>query len=95
LQALNVEILEAENHLQLAVTLGIVLPVGPGQVVPLPAGIVRVPLSKEAAKTTGQGLLDGAENLPDPPATSDLVIANSLAGVDQAVQNVDRFGKRA
>lgn len=70
MQALNVEILGAEDHLQLAV-------------------------SKEAAKTTGQGLLDGAENLPDPPATSDLVIANSLAGVDQAVQNVDKFAKRA
>ena len=91
LQALNVEVVGAEDHVQLVIVIGLVLPVGPGQAVPVPAGVVRVPMSKAAAEARGQDLLDAAADLPDAPKPSGLVVANSLAGVDQAVQQAEQF----
>ncbi len=62
---------------------------------PLPAGVVRIPLSKAAAETRGQELIDAAADLPDAPKPSDIIVASSLAGVDQAAQSVNQFTKRA
>jgi hypothetical protein len=84
IQALDIQVVPAEDHIQLVVATGIVLPVGNGQALPLPTGVYRVPMSKIAAQTRGQELIDAAENLPDPPPTSDLIVPGSPAEVQAA-----------
>lgn len=74
---------------QLSFVLGIMLPLasGPGQP-PLiaPSGVVRIPLDKEGAINLFREGLEVAENLPDPPKDSGLVLANNLDGVDRVAK---------
>lgn len=90
--SMNVEIVD--DHISLAVITGITLPLGP-QPLPIPTGIYRIPIGKEAAEQIGQALIDGASQLPETKKPSDLVVAQSLAGVDQVVQAQEHFKKGA
>jgi hypothetical protein len=68
-----------EAHLILGVIS--LLNVGPGQVVPLPLGVLRAPLGRDALKGLHKEIGDVLEIVKDRP---DITIANSLAGVEQA-----------
>lgn len=94
LQAISVEVHPQEDHVQVATVVGIAIPVAPGQAMPVPAGIFRVLMGKEAAIRHANELLDAAENLPDPQKPSGIVVANSLAGVDTAVKQQDQLTQR-
>src|ERR1700746_160592 len=91
LQAISIEVVPQEDHVQLAIVVGIVLPVAPGTGMPVPIGVLRVPMSKATLLARGQELLDAAEAFPEPQQPSGLVVANSLAGVDQAVKQAEAF----
>jgi hypothetical protein len=80
-----------DGVIQLVLFVGFALPVGNGQAMPVPAGIVRVPLNKAAALKHGQELVDAANDLPDAPKESGIVIASSLNGVDEAASAAARF----
>lgn len=68
--------------------LGLMLPVGPGQAMPLPAGIVRANIGKEQAEKLGEAISKGAKNLK--PA-SKLVRATDVKAAEQAAEAVQGF----
>jgi hypothetical protein len=90
LQVLNIDVIEAGDHIELVILLGLLLPLGQ-QPVPVPAGQFRVPMGKESAVSLIERLAEATENLADPPKESGIVVANSLAGVDQAVRAEQTF----
>jgi hypothetical protein len=94
LQVLDAEILDVSDHLELAFTLGILIPVGPGKAMPAPAGRVRVPLTKESALDLASSLVTAAESLPDAPPpskASDLIIAGNMSQVESVAAQANAF----
>jgi len=82
----NYDVLEAEDHIESVLTTGLPVPIPTPEgmaMMPVPAGVIRFPLTKKAAEEYGQQILDAAAKLPDE-INSNLVIANSLQGVDKA-----------
>ena len=80
------------EHVLLVMTLGMTLPVGPGQVVPIAGGILRLPMTPELAIEKGEELVAAGKG-EEPPAkndTPDIVVAKSLQGIDQ----VERLNKQ-
>ena len=80
-----------ESRVDLVIMPGIMIPVGPEQVIPVPAGLYRVPMGKAAALKHGQELLDAAEAMPDPKPDSGLVVANNLTAVEKAAQQARKL----
>lgn len=91
LGVLKIEVLEGDTFVTLVQHIGIGLPVGPDQQMPVHTGTVRVPLSKEAALLHGQQLIDAASRLPETKPASPLVVASSLDGVDKAADIDKKF----
>lgn len=81
----------SDERVDLCFTLGLSIPVGPGQVMPLPGGRVRIPMGKEAALDFLQRVQTDVETMPDPKPESDLVVASNMAGVDQAMKAAAKF----
>lgn len=88
-QALDIRVIAPEEDdtesdtLQLAIMVGSVLPIatGPGAPpIPLPLGMQRFPLDRDSAIALGRELIERGEALPKP---SNLVTAQSLAGIDR------------
>lgn len=87
LQVLKITVETVEDgSLQIILFIGFALPVGPGQAMAVPAGVLRIPLNKDAAIEHGNEVLAKANDLPDPPQDSGLVVAQNLQGVDQAAK---------
>lgn len=86
----QVEVAGAEDHVQVGLGLGLPLPTG-GGIMLLPAGAIRFALSKEDAIQYGKEIMEAGEALPDDKPQSDIVVAQSLAGVEEAVKNVEQF----
>lgn len=74
--------------LQLALIIGLALPVGPNQVGHIPMGIIRGNLRKEQALQVGKEITEEAENLKSP---IDIQIATDLAGVERAATQVNNL----
>jgi hypothetical protein len=91
LQILDAEILDLQDHLELAFTLGILIPVSPGKAIPAPAGRIRIPLSKESAIDLAMNITTAAEGLPDTPKKSDLLIANDLNQAENVAKQANAF----
>lgn len=89
-QVINVGIVERDNGLELQLTVGLAVPQGPNEPPAfLPAGMVRVPLGKEASIQTGETLIEKANALPEPPKESSIIIPESPADVDRAAKIVE------
>lgn len=90
LRALDIQIIEPtdedQHSTQIAVIVGLVLPIaqGPGQPpIPAPLGILRFDVEKEALNALGADAQVVADKLK---GRSNVVLANSLEGVDQAAE---------
>jgi hypothetical protein len=59
------------------------LPVGPGQAVPMPIGAYRVPLNRDAIKALYEQFGQALEVIKERP---NIAIAGSMDGVEQAAQ---------
>jgi len=66
-------------------------PQGP---IPLVTGTYQIPLNKEVAKKLGEGLIELSEQLAEPKLPSKLIVANSTAGVDEAIKVDKKFRGR-
>lgn len=97
IQAMAVEITNGEDHVLLSLIMGLSIPVGQGPqgivMGQLPAGAIRVPMGREPAIEHGTALKEAGESLPEPEPEkhSDIVVAQSLAGVDQAARQAEAF----
>lgn len=90
LQAIAVEVVPEETHVALVIMLGLALPTPDGKVLRVPGGILRLPMSRDAAIKHGTELKDAGESVPEKKE-SDLVVANSLQGVDEAARANAQF----
>lgn len=70
-----------EGPLTLAVALAALFPTPQGPV-PIQMGIIRVPMSANAARDVGQQLIDAADLMPEPKGDSGIVIASSMADAE-------------
>jgi hypothetical protein len=77
---------KTEAHLILGVLA--VAPVGPGQAIPIPLGVLRVPVDKRSITQLRKELEQAEEQMEE---RSDIQIATSLDGVDQAAQKVQNL----
>jgi hypothetical protein len=95
LQIGHVEVVPNDDHIVINMHPVMLLPVGNGQAMPVPCGIVRVPMAKDAAATHAEAILDVVEGnegeAPKPQSKSDLVIANSMQGVDKVADQAKKF----
>lgn len=95
IQAASIEIVGGEDHVALALIMGLSIPVGQGPegviMGLLPAGVIRVALGRDAAIEYGGNLKEAGEALPEPKPESDLVVAKSLRGVDRAAKLAEQF----
>jgi hypothetical protein len=95
IQVARMEVLLENDNLQLVAVLGLVVPIQQGgqiQQALIPAGVIRIPLGREAALETAKVLQENAEKLPKP---SDLVVAqpgdvDRIAKVDKAIKNTTK-----
>lgn len=60
------------------------IPVGPGQLLPLSLGDLRIPLDKNSVEALIEALQSANEKLKEQPVAID--IASSLSGVEQAAK---------
>lgn len=74
--------------LQLAMIVGMGLPVSPTQIAQIPAGVVRVNLGKERSEALGKEISEAAETLKAP---SKLVVSGDINAAEQAAQAVQGF----
>lgn len=86
LQAIGLEIESVGEHAELRIFTGLMLPTPQGPM-PIPAGIYRVPMGRDSLIQHGKQMQEVGESLPEPKKPSGIVIANSLEGVDTAVQS--------
>jgi hypothetical protein len=93
IQIVGIDAVADDDHVTLLVQPALLLPVGPGQAMPLPIGVVRMPISKDQALAHAEAIKTAAENVDDSKqkAKSDLVIANSMQGVDEAARQAQQF----
>lgn len=75
LQVVGIEIVKVDDHLELHFIVALAIPNGPGQIAHLPAGIVRIGVSRDTAIEKGQELVTEGEALPKK---TDIQIATSL-----------------
>jgi hypothetical protein len=80
---------DGKNH-EVHLILGVltVAPVGPGQLLPIPIGLVRVPLDYDALSGLIQAGQAALEDLEKP---SRLEVVTSPAAAEQAAQQAKRF----
>lgn len=88
-QTLDLQVAQTDSALQLIIAVGSVIPTPQGPA-PLPAGVHRYHVSKEVALNYAQQIITAAEQLPDTPKPSDLIIAGNLGDVDKAAQDISR-----
>lgn len=90
IQAFDIQVIpvpdEDSPHVILQLLLGMTVPGPGGQKGVLPAGAIKVPISREMAINKAKELLEAAEALPEPKPESDLIIAGNI---DQAKQVAD------
>lgn len=82
---------ENEDHIQLALVVGAVIPVSPQQGMPLPLGVLRVPLGKKAATEKGKEILEAAERLPAEQKHSDILIASDMRQAENVARQAQQF----
>ena len=91
IQIIGADALEiSEDGIELITAPALLLAGPQGQAMPLQMGLIRTPMSKEAAQELIdkiQAAIDGVEY--EPKKDSGLVVAQSLAGVEQAA-NLDK-----
>lgn len=88
----NIAVSEDDGHLEFVVVSGTLLPVGPGQMMPLPIGIYRLPFpSKESAKEFLEQMGKAIEAMPDDKPKSDLVVANNVQQANQMAEQINKF----
>ena len=93
LQIAEFAVAELEDYIQISLGLGLPIPVSGNQAMMLPLFAFRFGMGKEAALTHGQEMVDAANELPDPEKKSDIVVASSMAGVDNVVKAAEKFKK--
>lgn len=71
--------------LQVALVVGMALPVGPNQAAQIPVGIIRVSLGKERSASLGAEIAEKSEGLKAPSKIS-VASAADLSGVEKAAQ---------
>lgn len=90
LQIGHMDVLPAEDHVVLTLHPVFLLPMGNGQAAPIPFGVFRVPVAKDAAAAHAEKILDVLEgvegDVQTQQAKTDLVIAQNLNGIDKAVE---------
>lgn len=98
IQAAGMEITSGEDHVVLAIIMGLSVPMGQspdGQIMmgQLPAGVIRVALARDPAIEHGSALKEAGEALPEPQpqSQSNLVVAQNLQGVDRAAKLANQF----
>lgn len=93
LQLAQFEVASAEDHVQLALLIALSLPVGQGTAMPIPAGILRFPMSGAAAIEHGNAMVAAGEEIGgnEPEKASDLIVASSMAGVEKAVKQAEKL----
>jgi hypothetical protein len=76
---------ESGNTYEAHLILGMIslIPIGPGQLAPLPLGALRVPLAKDSLKGLRDEIDRVLETVKDRP---NITIAGSLDGVDKAAE---------
>lgn len=67
----------------MAWVIGLMLPIGPGQVAPLPAAVIRANVGKDRAIALGAEISEKAETLREP---SKLTVATDVDGAIKAAQ---------
>lgn len=82
-QSIRMDILSETDHVILQFLLAITIPGPKGPQGILPAGVLKIPLSREDAIEKAKELLEAAEALPEPKPESDLVVVGNM---DQAAQ---------
>jgi hypothetical protein len=90
LKVAAMEVVPAEDHIQLVIMTGLDVPVGPGQAMRMIDGVIRVPMGREPAIEHGRALVAAGEAMEEKKET-DLVVANSLAGVEEAAKTAQKF----
>lgn len=82
-----------DNVLVVGMHVGMPLPfAGPDQnPIVAPLGQVKFPMDKTSAVALAGRILEMAEGMPDSNPKSDLIVANSLEGVDKAVELSQRL----
>lgn len=77
---------EAQGLVEIVSTVGFLLPVGPNQMAPIAIGVVRQPMAKDTALQYADELRKAGEACPDPPKQSNIEVATSLQGVEEAMK---------
>lgn len=78
-----------DEVLVVSIGVGMTLPISPGPDQPpivAPTGQVQFPMNKQSAEMLALSITKAVEQMPDPKHESDLVVANSLSGVEQAAK---------
>lgn len=76
---------EGANHLEIMVTLGIGIPTPQG-IMPLPAGVLRIPLDRNQSEQLSKALAEASTQLAEPAKQSDIIIAGNMAQADRAAK---------
>ena len=88
---MDIQLAAAEEHLEVVVVTGTLLPTPQGTL-PLPTHQYRIPFTKQLAYQMADKIREVADSLPDhPKKPSDLIVANSMAGIDKAAQEINKF----
>lgn len=82
----DVTVDEEQGQLEIVSTVGFLMPVSPTQLAPIAIGVVRQPIAKETALQYSDELREAAEKCPDPPKQSNIEVASSLQGVEEAMK---------
>lgn len=90
-QAFQVQVIPApeESAVVLQFLVGSSLPGPNGQKGVLPAGAIKIPISREEAIAKAKEILEVAEALPEPKPKSDLVVVGDMSQAEQ-VGEMDR-----
>lgn len=71
--------------MELTSTVGFLFPAGPNQMAPIAIGMIRTPIDRDAALSYAQEITKAAEDMP-APKRSDIAVASSMAGVEEAMK---------
>lgn len=89
---ISMAVAEEDGHLEVIVLTGVLFPVGPSQVLPIPSALFRVPFpSKKAAKEFHENLGKAIDAMAEDPATSDLIIASDVNQANRMAQQIRQF----
>lgn len=89
-QVIGMEVVPMGDHAELQIFQGLLFPTPQGAM-PIPAGVFRVKMGRDSLIEHGKKMQETGESLAEPQKKSDLVIANSLAGVDEALQGQSKL----